>query len=523
MGAGSPEREFMHLPICEKLLALKEEGRIPYHMPGHKRKGPCDITSIDITEISGYDNLHHPEGMILDSMNQVREIYHSRASRYLINGSTVGLLASISAICHPGDEILIARNCHKAVYNAIRLLHLKPYYIYPAYCEEYDMMQGVTDENFPEIEHILRDHQGIRAVVITSPTYEGIVSDIRGISRIVHRYGIPLIVDEAHGAHFILHDYFPDSAVNCGADLVIQSTHKTLPALTQTALLHVCSDLVSAQQIDEMLGIYETSSPSYLLLASTEYSIIYPQNHADKVEEYVDKLADFRRKCAQLTSIRLLEPGMVEGYDYDRGKFVFLVRKDGRNGKDLFDLLLNRYHIECEMESGRYCIAMTSLMDSAEDMQALYQAIMEIDREWSGHSVNTDRRAESQEKSTEESGEKGSVKSSEERVVGSPKETLESDQEKVRSGLPSPGPLFSQIPERVCWVWQAYAGDKEKIAFTESVGRIAASYIYLYPPGIPVLVPGEKITKEIVANMNYYLYNGYNVPELSDGYVTVLR
>ena len=471
----------MEMIICKKLVNLKNENRIPFHMPGHKRKlSAQDLIEMDITEIQGYDNLHHPEGMIRESMDQLRDIYGTRKSWYLVNGSTVGILASVSAACQPGDEIIMARNCHKSVYNAIRLLHLTPIYLYPEYSEEYDMFLDIGGIQKKELKKLLEEHPGVKAVVITSPTYEGIVSDVAGIKEILEPYGIPLIVDEAHGAHFAFHQDFPESAINCGADLVIQSIHKTLPCLTQTALLHLCSDLVPPGRIEEMLSIYETSSPSYLLLASAEYGISYTQNHPDKMQEYVDNLKKFREKCAKLKHISLFTPGKDQIFDYDMGKLVFLTKNTTITGAELFRQLLERFHIECEMETAFYSLAMTSINDTAETFDRLKEAIFTIDSEL---------------------------------------EHVQSrDVEGVEEG---PGLLFSRKPLLCKPVWEVRTDQSRRVSLEESIDEIVADYIYLYPPGIPVLVPGEKITKEIVANIKYYLYNGYNVPALSEGTIEV--
>ncbi len=481
-------------PICSKLMGLKEENRIPFHMPGHKRRWPGDdlfpgaedhgkalgaIYGMDITEITGYDDLHNPHGIIRESMDYLKEIYHTSASWYLINGSTAGILASISAVCRPGDRILVARNCHRSVYHALRLLRLDSVYLYPGLCRKGEVIKGIGEEDRDRLVSLLETHHGVKAMIITSPTYEGLVSDVRTIKEIIRPYGIPLIVDEAHGAHFIYHESFPESAVECGADLVIQSVHKTLPCATQTALLHLCSDLVPEERVREMLSVYQTSSPSYLLLASAEYGVFYTHNHPDKVGEYVDKLLDFRRKCEQLKRIRLFQPEPSDAFAYDPGKLLFLTGGAGIDGLSLFRTLLDRYHIECEMACAASCLAMTSLSDRGEDLAKLEEAIFAIDEEvdaaWFGCSSGLSARE-----------------------------------------LPDTV-VFSFRPEREMAIWEAMDGEKRSLVWEECTGRIAADYVCLYPPGIPILVPGEKITKEIVEKMNEYLYNGYNVPALSDG------
>ena len=341
----------MNTPIYNKLKELDSEKRIPFHMPGHKRTdfgAFFGIEKMDITEITDYDNLHEPEGIIRESMDLVKDIFKSTESWYLVGGSTLGILVSISSVCKPGDKILIGRNCHKAVYNCIRLLQLETVYCYADISQKYDVCVDMKPEM---VEKKLKENPGIKAVVLTSPTYEGVVSDIKGIKKIIQPYGIPLIVDEAHGAHFVFDKYFPDSATKQGADLVIQSTHKTLPSFTQTAVLHLCSDLIKKEQVEEMIDIYETSSPSYLLMASAEYGIIYMKEEKEQLAQYVDNLKIFRKKCEQLQKIELLDQKKLGCFAYDNGKLVFSVKNCGINGKELFHLLYDKYHIELEMEN----------------------------------------------------------------------------------------------------------------------------------------------------------------------------
>ena len=329
----------MNTPIYNKLRELESEKRIPFHMPGHKRAdfgAFFGVEKMDITEITDYDNLHEPEGIIRESMNLVRDIFKSKESWYLVGGSTLGILVSISSVCRQGDKILIGRNCHKAVYNCIRLLQLEAVYCYADVSAEYDICEDMKPE---AVARELRANPDIKAVVLTSPTYEGVVSDIAGIKEVTRPYAIPLIVDEAHGAHLIFHKYFPDSAVQEGADLVIQSTHKTLPSFTQTAVLHLCSDIVTKEQVEESIDIYETSSPSYLLMASAEYGIMYMKENQGQLAEYVDNLKNFRRKCEQLQKISLLNQKKLNCFAYDNGKLVFSVKGCGINGKELFQLL----------------------------------------------------------------------------------------------------------------------------------------------------------------------------------------
>ena len=450
-------------------------------MPGHKRKRNVffeEVSEMDITEIRGYDNLHSPEGIIRESMDLLKHIYGTKESWYLVNGSTVGILAAIACVCRPGDKIVIARNCHKAVYNVINLLRLQVFYIFPDIQEKYDIITDFGKKEWESLREILKKEPEIRAVVVTSPTYEGVVADIKKIKYVIEKQNpnIPLIVDEAHGAHMIFHSYFPKSAVECGADLVIQSAHKTLPSLTQTALLHLCTDLVEPSKIQNMLSIFESSSPSYLLMASAEYGVMYMNEERTKIQDYVDKLQNFRTKCGQLKHIRLLDRDNLGCYDYDRGKLVFSVKDANIQGKGLFDKLLNEYHIELEMENLSYVIAMTSVMDEEKDYISLYNALKQIDNEL--------------------------------REIGS---------------MQKNGYVFAGKPEKVREPYECENDTCERISLLEAQDRIAAKAVMLYPPGIPLLVPGEKIVKEMVENISYYLYNGYNVLGLDHGEIVVLK
>ena len=236
--------------LDDALKNYTRENVYPFHMPGHKRQmdllGDTSPYSIDITEIDGFDDLHHADGILKDAQERAARIYHADETHFLINGSTVGILSAIFGVTQKGDTILVARNCHKSVYHAIDMNELNPVYLYPAFDSEAQLNTEISAE---DVRTALEKNPKIRAVVIVSPTYDGVVSDVEAIAEAVHEKGIPIIVDEAHGAHFGFHPYFPENSNTKGADLVIHSLHKTLPSLTQTALLHVNGDLVDRRRV----------------------------------------------------------------------------------------------------------------------------------------------------------------------------------------------------------------------------------------------------------------------------------
>ena len=376
----------------------------------------------------------------------------------LVNGSTCGILAAISACCQPGDAILIARNCHKSIYNAIMLRELVPYYIYPEETES-----GICkDITVGQIRRQLASFEALgitpKAVVLTSPTYEGVISDIAGIEQVLHDRDILLIVDEAHGAHLEFMPY-KMSAVRCGADIVIQSTHKTLPALTQTALLHL-NNICLSEKIRKYLSVFMTSSPSYIFMQSIEKAIAYSDNHRQVYADYSQRLSDFRSKCQDLRHIKLFmsrQEAVSDIYDYDISKLVFTCD----NGEELAELLAARGQY-IEMAAAGYVVLMTSIADDAQAFETLSAVLHEIDEAYP-------------DKKSEET-QKFYYANATNRII---------------------------IKDRRCLPCEAYDDEPSYKALSDAIGFVAADYIYTYPPGIPVIVPGEIYTDEILDEINH--------------------
>lgn len=436
----------------KKLENLAQSNRYPFHMPGHKRALEfANPYSIDITEIEGFDNLHHPTGILRETQENAAKLYGSDRAYYLVNGSTCGILAAISAAVPRGGKILVARNCHKAVYNAVYLRQLSPEYLYPA-----DTHCGIQGQIMPEqVEEKLQKDPSIGAVVITSPTYDGVLSDIARIAEIAHTHEIPLIVDEAHGAHLGFHKAFPENATRLGADAVIMSVHKTLPAFTQTALLHLCSDRINAGQAEKFLGIYETSSPSYVLMAGIERSLrIVETDGAELFDGYVKMLRHFRKCTSDLKHLRVSgaeDFSGKEAYALDPGK-ILIETGGGISGQQLQQNLLRHYNLQMEMASGNYVVAMTSIMDRQEGFDRLAAALHEID---------------------------------------------ESLQEVTEDDAFSPREIYRPL-HKVMEIHEAEEASHQWLSLAEAAGQISANYIYLYPPGIPIVVPGERLDEQIL-------------------------
>ena len=281
--------------IVDRLKKIYREGITSFYVPGHKHGRLIDeyldgvkLENLDFTEIDGTDNLHHAEDIIADAQNFASEFYGSDSSYFLVNGTTTGVLSAISSIASRGDMILTTRDCHKSVYNAMTINDYESIYVDINYDYEFDLSIG---PNYDDYLSKIVANKDIKAVVLTYPTYNGICYDIKSFIDLAHRYNIAVIIDEAHGAHFKISDILPVSSLDYGADIVIQSTHKMLPSFTQSSILHYKSSLLSKESLEDYLRMYQSSSPSYMLMASIDIAVDISKKHGNKlVNEYIEHL-----------------------------------------------------------------------------------------------------------------------------------------------------------------------------------------------------------------------------------------
>lgn len=494
--------------LINRLAAYARSDMYPFHMPGHKRRtGPEDSFmnscvdsftnpfAVDITEIEGFDNLHHPEGILKDSMKWAADVYGADQTYYLINGSTGGILAAVCGSVPRGGRILVSRNCHKSVYHGICLNQLKTSYVYPQEIEGLGIQGGITAE---DVDRMLNRYMDTQAVLIVCPTYDGIVSDIEAIARIVHRAGLPLIVDEAHGAHFRYDAMFPVSALDLGADVVIQSVHKTLPSLTQTALLHIkCNRpdggcYADRERIDRYIHMVQSSSPSYVLMASIENSI-YQMEQTDTAP-YGKQLHRLRRRLGQMRHLRLADTGLIGQAgirDLDISKIVVSTRgtclypaEDGLTGftgAQLDDILRREYHLEMEMCGADYVTAITTVMDSGEGLERLGDALTRIDSQLTDAGYKPDGRS-------------GNQKS-----------------------------VYSMRCDTAMSMGEAMEEKMASVGLEDSAGCISGEFVYIYPPGIPIVAPGEWISRPILEVILEYRDKGLPVQGPADQSLRTIR
>lgn len=453
----------------------------PCHMPGHKRNpaaGEMGSLSIcDITEIDGFDNLHQPEGILLEAQQRANALYQADETFYLINGSTSGVLAAVMSVTMPGDELLIMRGCHKSVYHGAIVQQLQLHYLPTHMIREYDICDGA---DVHDVEEMLECYPAVKAVVVTSPTYEGVVSDLQAITELVHRKGKVLIVDEAHGAHLMPEKNLTGSgsvqdAITAGADLVIHSLHKTLPAMTQTALLHVKGERVNRHRLRKCLSMIQSSSPSYLLMASMDSCISYVMEHgAERFAFFKRQTGLLRERTVGCRHIRIgtYQAVCEKGYrltGWDEGKLVISVKGTDITGQQLYDILREKYHLQMEMAAGSYVLAMMTIMDTEQGFQRLADALCGID-------------AALKEKPWQES-----------RLYD------------------------AKLPAVRMTLAQAFYAEQEEIALERAEGRTAADFVNLYPPGIPLVIPGEILERDFINRIRECQRQGLTVQGILPG------
>lgn len=447
--------------LYEKLSEYCRTSALPMHMPGHKRNTE-DFPylaalggALDITEIDSFDDLNEPSGIFAESEKLAAALWGSDECIFSVNGSTGALIASIRAAlrCRTNRRVIVARNCHRSVYHALELCAAEAEYIETDVCET-----GFAASVSPrDVETALAKFPDAEAVILTSPTYEGVISDISEISKICHSRGVPLITDEAHGAHLSLGGAFSAGAVACGADIVVHSLHKTLPSLTQTAAVHVSGNIISRRELRRQMTIFQTSSPSYLLSSSIDGAVRYLASEAatERLFRLRDSLCEMRLRLAA-RGCAILPENERGVFAADLSKIILPAPRDGFSLMQSF----RECGVELEMATVDYAVAMTGLGDTDETLTRFESAVGEA------YEKECDTRAEK------------NVSSAGERVT-----------------------RRMHIPQCAMTAAQAVTHRAERVDIKRSVGRVSAGYVYAYPPGIPLLVPGETVDAETVCEI----------------------
>lgn len=475
----------MKTPIINSLVEYKNEGILRLHMPGHKGKTneyrlleiiKENLYSIDLTEVDGTDNLHNATSIIKESQEMSSNIFKCEKSFYLVNGSTSGIYSMILSCVNKGDKILVQRNCHKSVFMAAFLGELNIEYINPTISKEF-LFGASLDIN--EVKKVIEKNQDAKAIILTSPSYYGTCIDINSISKFAKKFNMLLLVDSAHGAHFAFSKDLPESAISSGADMEVISVHKTLPSLTQTGVLNVSSECINKIDINKlrfMLSIYQSSSPSYVFMASIEASIVLMKSNGEElIKNLISFINDLKIKLKNSEFYNILDKSSVGKdsiFDIDETRLI-ISSKIG--GKELSNVLRGKYKIQVEMADSNNIVIIGSVFDTFDDYERLYKALVEIEKEY-----NTE----------------GCIENS----------------------------SILDYSYKVCLnISEAYSSAKESILIESSEGRACGEIITPYPPGIPLLVPGEIITMDKIKCINKCKELGIEIDGVEEEHIKVIK
>ncbi|MCL1982422.1 MAG: aminotransferase class V-fold PLP-dependent enzyme [Clostridiales bacterium] len=466
----------MNTPIYDFLLKHARKNTVSFHMPGHKgsaiyRRFGYDeflenFMDCDVTEIPGADNLFQAEGIIKECQERYAALFGARSSHLLVNGTSGGLIAAVAASVPKGKKLIMARNSHKSVFNALVLADIRPVYAYPEIIPEYGISGAVLPE---QIDELLTAEPDAFAVILPSPNYYGICSDVEKIAEVVHKHGKTLIIDEAHGAHLTFFNKhgikgFPKSAGNSGADIAVTSIHKTLASLTQSAVLNIHSGRVDKQLVEDKLQCIESTSPSYILMVSLDISASIIEEHGKLLfKEWEENLGYFYDKAEGIHGLSLIG----RGSGMDQTKLNFSLGARGVSGCELEQELAEKHGIIAELSTGTLVMCMTGIGNTRGDMVKLANALSEI----AALSENSARFGAAAAK------------------MGNAE----------KPAPPKRAELFD-IPEQ-----------KKRVPLAEAEGRVCASSIIPYPPGIPLVCPGEKLDGETIGQVRKLREQGEKV------------
>jgi len=475
------------LPIVDALLKYKKEENSYFAMPGHKMGKAYEDTkegkilldnfiNFDITEVEGLDNLHNPTGIIKEGQEQLANYYGSKKSYFLVNGSTSGNMIMIFATFKEGEKIIVERNCHRSVFNSIILRKLKPIYVMNEVNEKYDAPFSINKKH---LFKLIKENQDARGILLTYPNYYGICTELDEIVKEAKKYNMKVLIDCAHGAHFGVIDELPDNPLKLGCDMVVQSAHKTLPSLTQTSFLHVnCDDLLD--EVNFYTSMFLTTSPSYLFLASMDYSRYYLQKYGSKdysilinlCEEYRKKInhIDFYHIIDEHDIIKKSSSTRNKVY-IDKTRYVINVPK-GFSGHLLLDYLkVNK--IQCEMSDSRNVVLIFATSNTRDDFDKFYRILKECN-----------------------------------------KDTLVDEYVK---------PMHYEIPLIDKLPWETLNMKKVECSIKDSVNKVCGQAIVPYPPGVPLIMPGEIITKDIIDIIGYYIDNNVTLLGVKENNLIIIK
>ena len=462
-----------HMPLLEALKAFRDESPAYFRIPAHRflrGLSPAlageNLAALDLSEAEGLDDLHQPTGPIREAQELAAELFHARRTFFLVNGTTCGNEAMVLSAVREGEKIIVPRNVHKSVLMGLIMSGATPVYVMPEYLEPWNLWGSVTPE---AIEEAFRREPESRAVLLVSPTYYGIASDLERIAGICRRHNALLLVDEAHGSHLYFSDDLPKGALACGADAVAQSFHKTAGSFTQSSLLHLGTDRIDSQRVEENLHLVQSTSPSYLLMASLDAARRELAVHGtDMMEKAVRLAGQAGEKLRNIPGVRVLDNGkqsLPAMFDKDVTRLVFSASDAGISGYRLGELLYERFRVSPELTDEENVVAVVTFANEQEDIDRLVHGVEVLVREAFA------------QKLSEKAPEKMHTKE-----FG----------------------VFA-LPAQALTPREAYfAPSWETLPLEGAAGRVTKEMIVPYPPGIPLLCPGEIVTREHILAVRRY-------------------
>ncbi|MDQ0217235.1 aminotransferase class I/II-fold pyridoxal phosphate-dependent enzyme [Peribacillus cavernae] len=477
-------------PLFTGLLQHAKKNPVQFHIPGHKKGNGIDpefrefigdnALSIDLINIAPLDDLHQPRGIIKQAQDLAAEAFGADHTFFSVQGTSGAIMTMVMAVCGPGDKIIVPRNVHKSVMSAIVFSGAVPIFIHPEVDKNLGISHGITTES---VEHALEQHPDAKGLLVINPTYFGISADLKRIVEIAHSYDVPVLVDEAHGVHIHFHEELPLSAMQAGADMAATSVHKLGGSMTQSSILNVREGLVSANRVQSILSMLTTTSTSYLLLASLDVARKRLATEGRELASQTLSLADYMRK--EINNIHYLHCvgkeilGSKATFDLDPTKLTISVKGLGITGYDVEKWLREKYNIEVELSDLYNILCIVTPGDTKKEADLLIEALENLSE-------------------------------------GFHKYIGEEERTEIEVLLPS-------IPSLAITPRDAFYADTEIVPIEESVGRIIAEFIMVYPPGIPIFIPGEIITQENIDYINKNIEVGLPVQGPEDSELKFLR
>ncbi len=467
-------------PLFDAVKAYVDNKIIPFHVPGHKQGRGLEefrnyvgerVLQMDVNGMEDLDNACNPIGVIMEAERLCAQAFSAQDAYFLVNGTTAGVQAMILSTCEPGDEIIMPRNAHKSTIGGLILSGAVPVYIQPEIDERFGTAMGISEQS---VKKAIKDHPYAKALFVINPTYYGVSSDLKSIVRIAHRHHMAVLADEAHGGHMSFHDDFPLTAMEVGADMSAVSLHKTAGSMTQSSILLTRGNIIPPEKIKQVINLTYTTSASYVLMSSLDVARKQMAiQGADLLENTLELVRWAREQINQTEGLRAFGKeliGEVGCYDFDETKLGINVMQLGYTGFEMEKKLRREYNIQIEMSDLYNILAIISIGDTKEDVQALVNALKDI-------------------------AHKTGVK-------------------EVRNATRLP-----YKPQLIVSPRDAFYSHKKTILLREAAGEISAEMIMAYPPGIPVVCPGEKITKDIIDYVNILKEEQCQLQGTADPYV----